>query len=199
MFWDLLFIAILVVLGVNGYNRGLIASWRGVVAMAAATLIAQQFYIEFAAWVSFRLKISAEPALVAGYLMLWLSVDTVLEIILAVAIQGARQRRPGALDRICGIAYGLAKSLVLILLPLLVTTVACKIPPAPIDKSGLVLPDFLTTNGSYLLPGFRTVAQAMLPIAGKFVVSDKAPSFKMPLKESADKQSLEKDLEDVLK
>src|SRR5262249_45399966 len=106
MLWDGLFVVMAVVLAINGYNRGLFASWRGPIAMIVTTFIVQQVYVDFAAWVTSRLRISPENAVIVGYLMLWFSIESLLEIVLNALIKGGPQRRPGTFNRILGIFYG---------------------------------------------------------------------------------------------
>jgi uncharacterized membrane protein required for colicin V production len=177
MLWDGLIVIMAVVLAVNGWNRGLIRSWRGPIAMILATVIVQRIYIDFSTWVMSRLRIDPDAAVIIGYLMLWFSVEVVLEIALSMLIRDGVQKRPVIVDRLGGVFYGLAKAAVIVILPLMAISVDLKIPPPPKDKSGLVLPDSSTAKGSLLLPGFESVAEAAIPIAGNLVVSNNAPSF----------------------
>jgi hypothetical protein len=202
MLWDGLILVMTVVLAVNGYKRGLFASWRGPIAMILATFAVQQFYIDFAAWVAARLRIAPEPAVMVGYLMLWFTIEIVLELVLGLLLKGGPQRRPGAFNRILGLTYGLCKALVIALLPLMAVSVELKIPQPPPDKSGLVVPQFAALEGSYLIPNLKNVAAAMVPLCGPLVVSTKAPSFKPDYSTPASaggKEATKKDIEEVLK
>lgn len=204
MLWDGLFLAMAVILAINGYRRGVVASWRGPLAMVAATLIVRQFYVDFAAWVTARLRVSPDAAVVIGYLMLWFSIEALLEIVLASVLPGGQSKRPGAFNRIFGAGYGLAKAVVIAILPLMAASAEIKIPPPPPDKSGLVIPDFVGITGSMFIPGMRTVAGSLLPLAGPLIVSTKEPSYKPDyetpeLKGPSSGKALEKDIESVLK
>ncbi len=202
MLWDGLFLVMTVVLAVNGYKRGLLASWRGPIAMILATFAVQQIYIDFSAWVASRLRITPDSAVIIGYLMLWFSIEIVLELLLGLLLKGGPQRRPGAFNRILGVGYGFCKSFVIALLPLMAVSVELKIPEPPPDKSGLVVPQFAALEGSYLIPNLKNVAAAMVPLCGPLVVSTKAPSFKpdyaTPAKDGG-KDATKKDIEEILK
>jgi uncharacterized membrane protein required for colicin V production len=193
MLWDGLILLAAVILAVNGWNRGLLRSWRGPIAMVAATLIVQHFYIDFSTWVMMRLRISPESAVLFGYLMLWFSCEALIEIALAMLIRGGVAKQPLFFDRVGGVFYGLAKAAVIVTLPLMATSIALKIPPPPADKSGLKLPDESVAKSSYLAPGFTAIANAVRPIAGQWVISDTAPSFTPtyvdPTKKEAEKAS----------
>lgn len=208
MLWDGLFLIVATVLAVNGWKRGLIASWRGPIAMVLATLAVQPFYVDFATWIVSRLRTSPETAVLMAYLMLWFSIESVLEIVLAMAIRGGVQTRPIFFDRAGGVIYGLFKSAVIITLPLMAVSAELKVPPPPPDLSGLVLPSSSSIENSILVPGFKAVAQALLPLAGQFVVSDKEPSFKpvypRPVETEAptseeSKGGMRREIEDMLK
>ncbi len=178
MLWDSVILVLAVVLAVNGWNRGLLRSWRGPIAIVLATLITQHFYIDFSTWIMSRLRINPENSVIVGYLMLWFSLEAVLEIVLSMLLKSLGSRRPVFFDRLAGVAYGLAKSVVIVVLPLMAVSVPLKIPEPPADKSGLAVPDFAeNASGSYLVPGFSNVAQAMVPLLGNYVVSYAAPSF----------------------
>ena len=204
MLWDGVFVIMCVVLAINGYKRGLVASWRGPIAMVLATFIVQFIYIDFSAWVTMRLRITPESAVIVGYLMLWFSIEAILEILLMALIKVGPRTRPGTFNRIFGIFYGLAKALIITVLPLMAAQVEINIPEPPPDKSGLVVPEFAGLQGAYLMPGFKSVARALLPTVGQFVVSSKTPSFKPDysspeLKNANDTKNLEKDINNLLK
>lgn len=207
MLWDGLVLIVATVLAVNGWNRGLVASWRGPIAMIAATLAVQPFYVDFSTWIVTRLRVSPETAVVAGYLMLWFSIEAILEIVLAMLIRGGVQQRPIFFDRLGGVFYGLAKTAVIVVLPLVAISVELKIPPPPPDRSGLVLPGYTGIENSYLVPGFRSVAEALVPLVGRFVASDKPPSFQpvyeTPRKPAPEEESragqMRREIEQLLK
>lgn len=177
MLFDGLILLVAVVLAVNGWKRGLIGSWRGPIAMLIATVIVQRLYIDFSAWVVSRLRVAPEQGVIIGYLMLWFSLEAVVEILFSMLIRGGVPRRPAILDRLGGAVYGLLKAVVIVVLPLMAASADLKIPPAPIDKSGLVLPGLDAGQKALLVPGFASIAKSLLPIAGAYVVSEKPPSF----------------------
>jgi uncharacterized membrane protein required for colicin V production len=187
MLWDGLILLAAAVLAVNGWNRGLLRSWRGPIAMVIATLVVQHYYIDFSTWIMSRLRISPESAVLLGYILLWFSLEAIIEIALAMLIRGGVAKQPLFFDRVGGVFYGLAKAAVIVVLPLMATSLDLKIPPPPADKSGLKMPDEPATKGSYLVPGFTQVAAALMPLAGQYVVSDTAPSF-TPVYKEPDKQ-----------
>jgi len=210
MLWDGLFLLVATVLAVNGWGRGLIASWRGPIAMILATLAVQPFYVDFATWIVSRLRVSPETAVLMAYLMLWFSIESVLEIVLAMLIRGGVQTRPLFFDRAGGVVYGLCKATIIITLPLMAESAELKVPPPPPDRSGLVLPAYSGIENSYLVPGFQAVAKALLPLAGQFVVSTKEPSFQpvyTPAKQEEteappsqeSKGTMRREIEDMLK
>jgi uncharacterized membrane protein required for colicin V production len=177
MIWDGMILLVAIFLAINGWNRGLMRSWRGPIAMVIATIVVQHFYIDFSTWIMARLRISPETAVIFGYLLLWFSLEAVIEITLAMLIRGGVAKQPLFFDRVGGVFYGLAKAAIIIVLPLMATSVDLKIPPPPPDKSGLKLPDETAAKGSYLVPGFTKVAEALMPLGGKWVVSENPPSW----------------------
>ncbi|GEM_PF-2199763 len=177
MLWDGLFLVVLVVLAVNGWNRGLVASWRGPLAIVGATAIVQHLYVDFAAWVAMRLRVGPAAATTAAYLMLWFSTEAVLEIVLALVLRWNPKRRPIFADRLGGAFYGLAKAAVIAIFPLMAASVDNHIPPPPQDRSGLVLPSLAGAESSILMPGFSRVALSLLPGPGRYIVSTSPPSF----------------------
>jgi len=210
MLWDVVFLVVASVLAANGWKRGLKASWRGPIAMIMATAIVQQLYIDFSTWIMSRLLISPVTAVIAGYLMLWFCIEALLEILLSMIVRAGVQIRPVFLDKVGGAIYGLVKAIVIVILPLTAVSVDLKIPPPPADQTGLVLPDFASAEGSYLIGGFRSVASALVPVIGSCVVSNRAPSFtpvypaarpKAEVTDSEDQAQARwrKDLEDLLK
>jgi hypothetical protein len=204
MLWDGVFLVMATILAINGYKRGLLASWRGPIAIVLTTLAVQYIYIDFAAWVAARLRVGPQQAVVVGYLLLWFAIEALLEILLEALLKGGMPKRPGTFNRIAGVGYGLCKAVLIAILPLMAAGVDIKIPEPPPDRSGLVVPQLAAVEGSYLMPGFTAVAHAALPIAGTFVVSTKAPSFKPDystpeLKSPQDSKQLEKDIDSVLK
>lgn len=178
MLWDALIITVATVLAVNGWHRGLIASWRGPIAIVLATLAVKPLYVDFSTWLVSRTHVSPETAVLAGYLILWFSIEAVLEIGLEMLIRIRAQMQPRFLDRLAGALYGVVKAVTIAILPLMAVSVDLKIPAPPPGSSMLMLPGFATGESSYLLPGLKALAVALLEPGGCFVVSTQEPSFK---------------------
>jgi uncharacterized membrane protein required for colicin V production len=177
MLFDGLLLLTALILAVNGWHRGLIRSWRGPIAMIIATIVVQQFYVDFATWIVSRLKVSPETAVVLGYLISWFSLEAVLEILLSMFIKDAIKSQPVFFDRLGGVAYGLFKAVVIATLPLMAICAEIKVPEPPPDKSGLKIPGLDAAHQAVFMPGFKKLAESLLPALGNYVVSDKEPSF----------------------
>ena len=178
MILDCLILAMAVFLAVNGWNRGRLASWRGLIAMILATIAVRPYYIEFSTWIMSRLGVSPEVAVVIGYLVMWFSLEAVLEIVLTMVIRTGFQARPKLADRFGGIFYGVLKALTMVILPLMAISVDIKIPKPPANIQPILsVPDALS-GGVYLVPGMQGVAKALVPIVGNLVVSTDAPNYK---------------------
>jgi len=207
MFFDGLFGLAAIVLAVNGWHRGLLRSWRGPIAMVLATLIVQHFYIDFSTWIVSRLLISPEAGVMIGYLILWFSLESILEIVLAMVIKDGVKKRPTFFDRMGGAVYGLVKALIIILLPLMAISVDLKIPSPPPDKSGLQFSALETSGQAILVPGFKKVAVSLVPLIGKYVVSQNAPSFTPVFdtvenesgRQAEDRERTQKEIQNLLK
>lgn len=182
LFEGLVFDGLIVIVGTilafNGYKRGLVASWRGPIAIIAATIAVKYVYVDFATWIMSRLGINPEAAVLIGYLMLWFSLEIILEIVLAMTFKQEAQKAPVMLDRLGGAGYGLLKTAVIIILPIMAVSADIKIPAPPPDKIRQNIEVFGSRDETYLVSGFRNIARALLPIIGGFVVSEKEPSFK---------------------
>lgn len=181
MFWDGICALLILILAFNGFKRGLTGSWVGLIAMAIATVIVQHYYIDFSAWVLSRIRTSPQTSVLIGYVIIWLVTEGVCELLLNNLIKRTSGGAPILIDQIAGLGYGLLKGSVIVVLPLMATSVPIKIPPPPPDRSGLILPFSAETETAYfLLPTYQNVALSLLgsPIA-KYVISESPPSFKL--------------------
>lgn len=178
MFWDGLAAILVIALFIAGWKRGFLASLPGPVAIVAATLITQHIYIDFSQWLSAQLRLDPLPAVGAGYLMCWLTIETALELIIGMVLKGRFiEHTPIVINQFAGGLWGIFKAAVIIVLPLMALSVDIKIPEPPKDVSGLIAPEIPTESDSMVMPMMRKAAQALLPSIGNFVVSTKPPSF----------------------
>lgn len=181
MFWDGICALLIIILALNGFKRGLTGSWVGLLAMAIATVIVQHYYIDFSAWVLSRLRTSPQTSVMVGYVIIWLITEGICELILNNMVRRKLSGAPILIDQIAGLGYGLLKGSVIVVLPLMATSVPIKIPSPPPDRSGLIVPFSAETETAlFLLPTYQNVALSLLasPIA-KYVVSESPPSFKL--------------------
>ncbi len=178
MFWDGLTAVLAIILIFTGWKRGFLASLPGPVCVVAATLITQHIYIDFSQWLSAQLRLDPLPAVAAGYIMCWLSIETALELVIGMFLKGRFiEHTPIVLNQFGGGIWGLAKTVIIIVLPLMAVSVDIKIPDPPKDVSGLIAPEIPPESDSVVMPIMRKVAEGLLPSIGKFVVSTDAPSF----------------------
>jgi len=178
MFWDGLAAVLALILAITGWKRGFLASLPGPVAMIVATLITQHIYVDFSQWLSAQLRLDPIPAVAAGYLMCWLSIETALELVIGMFLKGRFiEHTPIVLNQFGGGLWGLFKAATIFILPLMAISVDIKIPEPPKDVSGLVAPEIPAESDSTVMPIMRKAAESLLPSIGDFVTSEDAPSF----------------------
>ncbi len=142
MVFDNIIIFLAVILAISGWNRGLLRSWRGPLAIVITVLLVQHIYINFAAWLTLHLYIAPVVAVFVSYLMLWLSLEAFMELILAVVLRDQFVHRQIFFDRLGGVCYGLIEAIIILVLPVMATAVKIDIPPPPDGNAlKLVLPD----------------------------------------------------------
>lgn len=178
MLWDGLIFLLIAGLAFAGWTVGFINSWRGPVAMIVATIATQQFYVDFATWIVQQLRISPQAAVVLGYLLMWCAVEIVCELVLNVALPFGSKNKPMFFNRLGGAAFGFARAIIIVILPIIALYGPMKVPAAPADKVPLINPMQLGTEKSALLPVFTNLGKSLSPGLGPIVVSNKEPSFK---------------------
>jgi len=178
MVWDGLTVLIILSLAIAGWNVGIVNSWRGPFAVIIATLATQQFYVDFATWILQQLRVTPEQAIAIGYLLLWIGLEIIFELLLNVILPFNKKNRPLVYERLLGAGLGILKGLVIILFPLIALMGPIKIPSAPADKSALINPMDSGIDKALLLPMYTNMARGLVPIFGGMVVSGKEPSFK---------------------
>ncbi len=178
MVWDGLIFLALVALCMAGWNVGLINSWRGPIAMVIATIVTQQFYIDFGTWIAQQTLAKPDMAGFLAYLMMWLVVEISTEIILGLVLTWNRKDRPVAFDRAGGVGLAFVRWVVICTLPMMALQAKNKIPEAPSKDDGLINPFLGGIDDSGMVKFFKGFGKGFLPSLGPLVVSDKAPSFK---------------------
>jgi uncharacterized membrane protein required for colicin V production len=178
MVWDGLMVLLVIVLGIAGWNVGIVNSWRGPIAMVIATVVTQRFYVDFATYVVGQLRMSAEYSIVLAYMLLWIAVEVLCEVLLMVLVQINRKEKPLFFERLFGAAFGLIKGVVILLLPAIAVHAPLKVPTAPPDKSALINPVESGIDGSNLIPYVSGVGKGLYPGFGGLIASTKEPSFK---------------------
>jgi hypothetical protein len=178
MLWDGLIVVLIITLAVAGWNVGIINSWRGPVALLVATIATQQFYVDFCTWMVQQLRLPPTQAVPIGYLLLWLAIDIICELLMSVLIPFGTKKRPTFFERGAGAAFGVVRALIVILLPMIALQAPMKIPSPPPDKAPLVNPMESGIDKSALVGVFMNFARGIYPAAKPLVVSTKEPSFK---------------------
>lgn len=178
MFWDGFIALAAVGLGIAGWNVGLINSWRAPIALIAATIITQQFYIDFATWIVQQLLVQPDFATFMAYLMMWLVSEIVIEIALNLFLTWGIKDAPRIYDRIGGVVLALFKWFLICLFPLMAMQAHNKVPAPPTKEEGLINPFAIGFKDSSIVRGFSKLGKDMLPGLGAMVVSNKEPSFK---------------------
>lgn len=178
MIWDGLIVVLFITLAVAGWTVGIVNSWRGPIAIVVATLVTQQFYIDFATWIVQQLRLPPADAVAIGYVLLWGLLEIVCEIVLTMIIPLGSKHRPVAFERVAGAVFGIVKGLIVVILPLMTQQVEIKVPVAPPDKSKLIVLMDLGIEKSVVLKSFSGVSKSLMPALGAVVVSTKAPTFK---------------------
>jgi uncharacterized membrane protein required for colicin V production len=184
MFWDLLITGLIAILVFTGNKHGLIASWRGPFVIAGTTLIVQRIYIDFAAWLCKQTGFPAETSVTVAYMLLWILINLVLEILASLPFKVSGQRKPGPFDRAGGAIYGLAKALIIVILPLMALSADIHITPP--QNKGFQPNTIITTDSSVLLPHLNKWAKDLMPTFGKYVVSEAEPGQSGTSKKSAE-------------
>jgi uncharacterized membrane protein required for colicin V production len=180
MFWDGLIVFVGICFVLLGWNKGIMREWTGFIALIITTLVTKLVYIDFSAWLVSRLWISPTAAVLIGYVVLWFFIDALVELLMALLIAGPKEHQPNLLDRLGGLGYGLIKTLIVVLLPIMAVNTPIKIPPAPPDRSGLALPNLTEdSSSSILLPKFTVLANNLSSKFGQYLISDQAPRFKV--------------------
>lgn len=178
MFWDVIIILVGAGLGFAGWNIGLINSWRGPLAIIIATIVTKMFYVDFATWIVQQVRLQPLAAVLLAYLMMWLVLEIMCEVILNVALQWNIKERPVLMDRIGGTLLWLFKGILIITFPIMASLVTINVPSPPPDKSGLELPYETRVDDSHILAFFREIARALKPALAPLVTSEAMPSFK---------------------
>lgn len=178
MIWDGLIVILILTLAVAGWNVGIVNSWRGPIAIVIATVVTQMFYVDFSTWIVQQLRVSPEQAIGIGYVLLWSLVAIVAELLMNVILPFGTKNRPMFFNRLAGAAFGIARGILIVLLPMIALLGPIKVPTAPADKSALVNVMETGINKSPTVAFFNGVAKSLYPNFGPAVVSTKAPSFK---------------------
>jgi uncharacterized membrane protein required for colicin V production len=179
MLWDGLIVMLILALTAAGWSVGIVNSWRGPIALVVATLVTQQFYVDFATYVVQQLRVSPDQAVAIAYLLMWCAVEIIAELLLAVVLPFNKKSKPLFFERVAGAVLGLAKGFIIVLLPCVALQGPLEnIPKPPEDKSALINPVESGIDKSALIKAFFNVGAAMKPALVKIVISDKTPSFK---------------------
>lgn len=178
MLWDVLIGISAIGLGLAGWNVGLINSWRGPIAMLLATIVTQMFYIDFSTWIVQQLSLKPVYATLFGYLMLWLLVEIIAEIVMNLFLTYNRKERPRVYDRIGGVLFALLKCFCICLFPLIAMNTPNKVPEAPPSKDLLINPLSLQIEDSALIKIFGELGKGPFSFFAPVVVSKSSPSFK---------------------
>jgi hypothetical protein len=178
MIWDGLVLMALITLCLAGWNVGLLNSWRGPIAMVIATIVTQQFYIDFGTWICQQTLIQPGFCAFMAYGMMWLVVDIVTEISMNLTLTWGSKERPKVFNRVGGVILALIRWVIICTFPLMAMTTPSKIPAPPEHSDGLINPLKVGFEESKVLNAMAEFGKSLKPGLGALVVSDKAPSFK---------------------
>jgi uncharacterized membrane protein required for colicin V production len=178
MLWDGLILLVILTLGIAGWTVGIINSWRGPFAMVVATLVTQQFYVDFATFLLQQLRMSPQYSIVLAYVLLWGASEMATEVLMMLLLQFNRKVKPLFFERLFGLAFGLIKGCIVVILPAVALQAPIKVPTAPPDKSALINPVDSGADRSMLLPYLDGIGKGLYPTLGNLVASTKEPSFK---------------------
>lgn len=178
MLWDGLVFILFVALAVAGWNIGIINSWRGPIALVVATIATQQFYVDFATWIVQQLRIDPQHAVVIGYLLLWLAIEIVVELLMSLFLPWGSKNTPTFFNRAAGAIFGIIRAAVILILPLMALNGPINVPKPPADKTPLINPMSSGIDKAGSLQALNHVALNLTPTLGKLILSDKQPSFK---------------------
>lgn len=178
MIWDGLVVLALLALCLAGWNVGLINSWRGPIAMIVATIVTQQFYIDFGTWIAQQTMVQPGFAAFLGYAMMWIVVDIVTEITMNLLLTWGNKDSPRLFDRIGGVALAIVRWTIICTFPLMAMISPNKIPEAPKSNDGLINPLKVGFEESHVLTGLAGFGKSLMPGLGGMIISNKEPSFK---------------------
>ncbi len=199
MVFDGFIFLVAIAMAVAGWNVGIINSWRGPLAVIAATVVTQMFYVDFATWIVQQLRVEPAMAVGLGYVLLWVLIEIVVEILLNVLVPLGTKKRPQLFERIFGAALGLVKTLVICILPLMALNVEITVPKAPPEKSPMIIPMPSGIDQASFFKMLTPVARGLIPGLGSFVVSTKPPSFQPNFKNTTQLGPASTSLQDALK
>ena len=178
MIYDGLIAIAFIALCLAGWNVGIVNSWRGPIAMVIATVVTQQFYIDFGTWICQQTLIKPNFCAFLSYLMMWLVVDIVTEIIMGLVLTFNRKERPVAFERIAAVGLAMVRWTIIVTFPLMAMIAPNKIPVPPKYDDGLINPLSASFDESRIITAMAGVSKGMLPTFGPAVISNKPPSFK---------------------
>lgn len=152
MFLDGIIVAMTLIVCINGWQRGLLRSMRGFVAIVVATLAAPYLYPHLANWLNYKIDLNAAEVTVTAYLLCWVFLSA---LVTAVLVQASRQswlNRPWILDRLGGFGYGLAKAAFLVVLALAVSMTPVKLSSVSNARFKPVFSAFISDPSKLIIP-----------------------------------------------
>src|SRR5579883_3015160 len=135
MLWDGLIAALIFGLAITGWRVGLINSWRTPFAILLATIVTQQFYVDFATFIVQQLRVTPTEAIASGYIMLWCAAEIVAELLMTLTLTFGKKTKPPFFDRLFGAGLGMCKGVLVVILPAIALTGPINVPEAPPDKA----------------------------------------------------------------
>ena len=178
MIFDGLILMALGALCLAGWKVGLINSWRGPIAMVVATIVTQQFYIDFGTWIAQQTLFTPDICAFLAYGMMWVVADIVTELCMTLVLTWGSKNTPKVLDRFGGVFLAVLRWSIICTFPLMAMYSPSKIPQAPKHDDGLINPWKDGFQQSPLVGALTGFSKSMLPGLGCIVVSNKEPSFK---------------------
>lgn len=179
MLWDGLILLAIVTLAIAGWNVGIINSWRGIFGIIIATVVTQQFYVDFATFIVQQLRMSPDYCIAIAYVLLWCGVDMLTETLMMVIIQVYKKNKPLFFERVAGAGFGLVKGILIVLLPAIALQAPITVPTAPAEHGEpLINPMESGADKSVLFPFLGGVGKGLYQNFGGLVASTKKPSFK---------------------
>lgn len=183
MIWDAAIVFFIGAFVAAGWQLGMVRCWTVPISIVVATIATQTIYVDFSTWLVQQLKIEPAYAVLCGYLLLWLNIEAICEVLLGYLSRQIVYRQLITPEKWAGAAIGFAKGLTILVFASMASTMVLEIPEPPsYDPRAVWLADSL--RSSRLLNLSHNSACNFKRAVGKYVISNKPPSFQPDFRSS---------------